>query len=206
MPKEADMDMERAILKAAEQLFLEKGFALTSTTEIAKAVGCNQALIHYYFRTKDRLFEAIFEKKAKIFFADVIQISETASSFEEALSRAIEAHFDMLRANPRLPFLIVNELTTNPARIESIKAIIAPVIGSIYLRVESWLKEESAKGNIRAIDAFDLIIAIVSLNVAFFIATPIIKVARELDDATFDKFLDERRQANVEFILKSLRP
>ena len=54
-----------SISKAAEKLFLEKGFASTSTTEIAKEAGCNQALVHYYYRKKDLLFTAIFEKKMK---------------------------------------------------------------------------------------------------------------------------------------------
>ena len=55
--------MEQSILKVAEQLFLDKGFNRTSTTEIARVVGCNQTLIHYYFRTKENLFNRIFEKK-----------------------------------------------------------------------------------------------------------------------------------------------
>jgi TetR/AcrR family transcriptional regulator len=206
MTREADGNMEQAILQAAEQLFLEKGFALSSTTEIAKRAGCNQALVHYYFRTKDKLFDAIFEKKAKIFFADVIQISDTAPSFEEGLRRAIEAHFDMIRANPHLPFLIVNELTTNPARIESIKRIIGPTIGGINARIESWLKAEIAKGNIRAIEPFDLLVTIVSLNAALFLAAPIVKQARGISDEEFAKYLDARRKANVDFVLKSLRP
>jgi len=62
-----DIPMEQLIVETAERLFLEKGFAMTSTTEIAKEIGCNQALVHYYFRTKAKLFEAIFEKKIKLF-------------------------------------------------------------------------------------------------------------------------------------------
>ena len=52
--------MEIQILETAEKLFLEKGFASTSTTEIAREVGCNQALVHYYFRTKENLFNTIY--------------------------------------------------------------------------------------------------------------------------------------------------
>ena len=61
METSSEKNMEKAILEAAETLFLEKGFDATSTTQIAKAVGCNQALIHYYFRTKENLFDTIFE-------------------------------------------------------------------------------------------------------------------------------------------------
>jgi TetR/AcrR family transcriptional regulator len=206
VPKEIDTSMEQAILQAAESLFLKKGFAMTSTTEIAKAAGCNQALIHYYFRTKDRLFEAIFEKKAKIFFADFHEIIEEVDSFEEALARVVEAHFDMIRANPQLPFLIINELTTNPARIESIKSTIGPMIGGLYSRLESYLEEEISAGRVRPLSALDLIMTVVSLNAAVFIAAPILRQVRDLGDEEFERFVDERRRENVRFILKSLRP
>jgi len=63
-----EQPMEQTILEVAERLFLEKGFALTSTTEIAKEAGCNQALVHYYFRTKDNLFNTIFEQKFRMLF------------------------------------------------------------------------------------------------------------------------------------------
>ena len=64
LPK--DISTEQLILEAAEKLFLEKGFAMTSTTEIARVAGCNQALVHYYFRTKENLFQSIFENKFRM--------------------------------------------------------------------------------------------------------------------------------------------
>jgi AcrR family transcriptional regulator len=206
MAREVDGNMEKTILHAAEQLFLNKGFALTSTTEIAEAAGCNQALIHYYFRTKEKLFESVFEEKARIFFSSVTEITDSSMSFEEALRRTIEAHFDMFRANPQLPFFIVNELTTNPARIETLKNTVGPRIGELYSRVGRWLAEEASKGCIRPIDPFDLIYSVVTLNAGIFLAAPIFKHVRAIDESTFERYLDERREANVELILKSLRP
>jgi AcrR family transcriptional regulator len=198
--------MEQTILLAAERLFLEKGFAMTSTTEIAKEAGCNQALIHYYFRTKEKLFEAIFEDKLKIFFSDFVQISESASTFEDGLRRTIEAHFDMIRSHPRLPFLIVNELSTNPARIDSLKARFLPIVGNVYTRVEAWLEDEISKGTIRPISAFDLMITIVSLNASLFIAAPILRQVRGMSDEELERFLDWRRKEVVIMVTRSLRP
>ena len=71
-----EQSMEQAILEEAEKLFLEKGFALTSTTEIAKRVGCNQALVHYYFRTKDNLFNTIFRTKIQSLLSAYFRIGE----------------------------------------------------------------------------------------------------------------------------------
>ena len=74
MDIKTEQSLEQTILEVAERLFLEKGFAMTSTTEIAKEVGCNQALVHYYFRTKDNLFNVIFEQKFKDFFHGLFEI------------------------------------------------------------------------------------------------------------------------------------
>ena len=66
-------NMEEAILEKATSLFLEKGFEATSTSEIARSVGCNQALVHYYYRTKERLFERIFQKKIKFLLGSLLK-------------------------------------------------------------------------------------------------------------------------------------
>jgi TetR/AcrR family transcriptional regulator len=203
---EPDINMEQAILQAAERLFLEKGFAMTSTTEIAKAVGCNQALIHYYYRTKEKLFVAVFEKKAAVFFSGFATIDEGALSFEESLRLKIEAHFDMIRANPQLPFLIINELTTNPSRIESIKERIGKIAAGVFFPLEARLKEEIAAGRIRPISAYDLVINMLSLNVLFFVASPIVRAALGLGDEEFDRMIEARKRESVEVILRSLRP
>ena len=84
-------DMEKTILDTATKLFLEKGFASTSTTEIAKEVGCNQALVHYYFRTKERLFEAVFANKFQNFATNILEINRGNFSFEEKLRMKIES-------------------------------------------------------------------------------------------------------------------
>jgi TetR/AcrR family transcriptional regulator len=113
-PKKPEISTEQVILNAAEQLFLEKGFALTSTVEITKKAQCNQALVHYYYRSKERLFQAVFKKRVILFLSSFLQISKENIPFEEKLKRTIELHFDMLRENPRLPFLLFNGLSTNP--------------------------------------------------------------------------------------------
>ena len=112
--------MEAAILKSAEKLFMEKGFAGASTTMIAKEAGCNQALVHYYFRTKDNLFDAIFEKKMGLFISGLLSQSSDHLTFEEKLTQKIEAHFDMIESNPSLPLFFFHEIQSNPQRLKSI--------------------------------------------------------------------------------------
>ena len=197
---------EQSILDTAERLFMEKGFAMTSTTEIAKAVGCNQAMVHYYFRTKDKLFEAIFEKKIKMIVSIFLTTEDESLSFIDKLQKKIELHFDFLMANPRLPFLFFNEMTTHPERIDALKAKLQEFPQSAFKKLSIDLKVEVEKGNIRPIETIDLLLAIISLNVILFLASPIVKKIIGVSDEVYQSMLLHRRKENVVMIINSLRP
>jgi len=201
-----EQNMEKAILDAAEKLFLEKGFAMVSTTQIAKAAGCNQALVHYYFRTKDRLFEAIFAEKLTTFFSVIFQTHDESLSFEEKLKKYIGAHFDMLMANPKLPFLVINELTTNPERIDSLKEMLGQSISYVYGPFQKELDSEIEAGRIRPTAIPDIIYSMVSLNVMAFIGAPIMKKILYLDEDHFKAMLMHRKEENIRIILNGLKP
>ena len=186
--------------------FLEKGFALTSTTEIAKVAGCNQALVHYYFRTKDQLFDAIFERKVYLFMSAFLEIDSEELSFEERLKRKVEAHYDILSANPKLPFLFVNELTTNPERIKTVREKIDATSQSFFFRFKTELEEEIQKGTIRPMNPIDLLLTILALNATLFIVSPMIKVIANVSDDDFHQLIAHRKQENVKIILNSLKP
>ncbi len=206
MIQEKNSSTEQQILEAAEKLFYEKGFAMTHTTDIAKEVGCNQALVHYYFRTKENLFESFFKNKATLFVSAFITAGNSSTSFEEKLKCKIEAHFEILMANPRLPFLLFNEISTNPKRVETFKAKFIEMPKAVLRIINEELKLEAAKGNIREIDALDLLLSIVSLNVIMFIANPIIKAITGVTDQEYNMMLERRKTENVQIILKSLKP
>lgn len=201
-----DSNTEKSILEAAERLFLQKGFSLTSTTAIGKEAGCNQALVHYYFRTKERLFEAVFENKFRLFVSGLVQKVDSGLSFEEKLRTAIEAHYDMLAANPGIPFLIFNELTTNPRRLENFKSRIRELPVTVLKQFQKELEEEIKKGKVRPVAPVDLLLTIISMNVSLFLVGPVIKTALDLSERDYKKLLVSRRSENVAVILRSLRP
>jgi TetR/AcrR family transcriptional regulator len=206
MMREQEVGLEQKILETAEQLFLEKGFAMTSTTEIAKKAGCNQALVHYYFRTKENLFQSIFERKIKLVVADFQAREAPGLSFEERLKIKIESHFEMVRANPRLPFLVMNEFTTNPARIEAFRKKHMADSGSILSQFEEELQKEIKAGRIRETTTLDIIMNVVSLNAMLFMAGNIFKSISQLSDAQYEMVIEHRKQEHVRVILASLRP
>jgi len=201
-----DSTTEMVILDAAERVFLEKGYALTSTTEIARIAGCNQALVHYYFRTKDRLFDLIFEKHAVMFISAFFQETGGNSSFEEKVRRRTEVQYDILKANPNLPFLFFNELSTNPGRLNLFKEKIGDIPKSLLFQMESDLRVEIEKGTVRPLTAIDLILTILSLNLVLFLASPVLKIITGITETQFQILVENRKRENVNIVLRSLRP
>lgn len=202
-----DQSMEQNILEVAERLFLEKGFALTSTTEIARTVGCNQALVHYYFRTKDNLFNTIFEQKFKMFFQGVFEMNNMEElTFQEKLKYIIESHFDMVRANSKLPLLIINEFSRRPEQLKVLRDKLQAIPEKVLVKLNNDLESEIAAGRIRPISLMDLTISILSLNVSLFLLMPIASEIMSLNEAQRQFVIEHRKTENVNLILNSLRP
>jgi len=199
--------MELIILETAEKLFLEKGFARTSTTEIAKEVGCNQALVHYYFRTKENLFNVIFEQKFKEFFQGIFDIKNLESmSFLDKLKFIIETHYDILIKNPKIPSLILNELARQPEQITILREKLHALPEKLFEQLTKDMEQEIENGNIRKISLMDLIISLLSLNISLFIMMPVAERVFPLNEIQKAQLIAHRRSENVDFILKSLRP
>lgn len=197
---------EQNILAAAERLFLDRGYSLVSTTDIAREAGCNQALIHYYYRTKDRLFEAIFEKKATRFFSVILDFEKRGESFEETVRRIVDIHFRMLLEEPKLPFLLFNELSINPGRIAVIRDRLGGLAEKTLERFQARLSAEIYAGRVRQVSLIDIILNIVSLNVALFLAHPVLVSAFGMTEEEYAILAEKRQKENADFILKGLRP
>ena len=206
MEQTREQSMESIILETAERLFLDKGFALTSTTEIPRETVSNQALVHYYFRTKEQLFIRIFEEKIKIFAGAFFSIDEKPGTFLEKLTRKIESHFVIIAQNPKIPFLIINEITTNPQRIKALHKSIGEYPASIIRKVNEELEEAIAQGEVRPITVLDLILTVLSLNVLPQLLRPILEEVMPLPPEEVQKLIARRKEENVKLIINSLRP
>ncbi len=201
------LNMENLILETAETLFLEKGFASTSTTEIAKEVGCNQALIHYYYRTKENLFNLIFEKKFREFFQHIFELENLDKlPFTEKLKHIIESHFDMVRQNPRVPLLIVTEFARNPKMVTVLKENLKDVVNELFKSLQDDLESEIAAGRIRKLTLIDLIFSTISVNISMFLLLPVASEIMGLDEPQKEFVINHRREEHVKLILNSLRP
>ncbi|MBV5284213.1 MAG: TetR/AcrR family transcriptional regulator [Paludibacter sp.] len=202
-----DLSMEQTILEVAEKLFLEKGFTSTSTTEIARVAGCNQALVHYYFRTKDNLFNTIFEKKFRMLFEHLYASQNFGNiSFSEKVRHAVESHFDLLTNNPKLPLLVATELSRLPENLKNLRNKLQAVPFELFTRLNNELQQEIDEGRARKIELIDIIITMVTLNAGLFMLLPIANGILQLDEEHTKELLAHRRNENVQVILNYIKP
>ena len=204
--KKDDQNMELKILESAEKLFLEQGFLKTTTGQIAQLAGCNQALVHYYYRTKEQLFERVYEQKIQLLFSNFIAEVETCDSFEESITRMVRMHFRFLKENPMLPSFLLNECLNNPLeRMSALKAKLSVLIPTVKRRLEETLNREIAAGNIRPISVLDLLFSIISLNVMPFLVMPLFLTLSDSSSEEMQTLLARREEETVNLILARLK-
>lgn len=200
-----DVSMEQAILESAEKLFLERGFERTSTTDIAKDVGCNQSLINYYFRTKANLFKSIFQKKVLLFLSSLEKTVDSNIPFTEKLTIICESHFEMLNENPNLGFFLLNEILTNPERLENFKAIVKENFGKVFPAFEAELEVEIQEGTIKQTTLLDILLTMASLNIGVFLFRPILSNFVTQNNGPNERQGDNRGRENAKILLLSLK-
>lgn len=197
--------LEEQILAAAEELFIQKGFTETSTTDIAKKVGCNQALVHYYFRTKDNLFEQIFLQKVE-FALSCVDSYHFNGNFKELITMMITNYFQFLSNNRQLPFFVLNELVINEKRREFIRKHIFnnPHRQKIYYALNQLVQNEVQCGHIRPIETLDLLLNIVALTISTFIMLPIYADWLQQDESAQTAFIEHRKNIVINLIMTDL--
>lgn len=196
---------ERAILEAAEREFMSKGYDGAKTQSIAKAAGVTHAMLHYYFRTKENLFNQVFKEKTGIMMQSIISaFQDNKGNFIERLQKGIEAHFDFLAQNPELPRFVINELISKPERAYLLKERVKDVASNIAGKLQKEMKELIATCEINDIKIIDLLLDIASLNLFVFIAYPIVQNFTGFFYKSDKEFLEARKKETIQIIINRL--
>lgn len=198
---------EERILEAAVQEFMAKGYAGARTTAIAEAAGVTHAMLHYYFRTKDKLFDRIIESKIGT-LRDIMlaSLGDPTIPLFDKIKSAIETHQDFIAANPELPRFMINEVLNRPDRmpkvIERLKHHTPLVVQSLQRQIDEY----ADRGLCRRVDAGMLMLDIVSLNIFPFSATPMVNalLGGMMEDR--EAFVEARKKENLETIMRKLKP
>lgn len=196
---------EQEILKAAEQEFLTKGYDGARTTSIAQAAGVTHAMLHYYFRTKEQLFDRIVESKFSTMSQSLIAIlGDPTLPIVERLRVGIGAHFDFVAENPKLPRFVINEIVSRPERYDVLYKRVGSVVDNVYNGLQADIDRAAERGEIERVDVRMLLISIMSLNIFTFLAYPFMEPLMGELMANRERFIEARKAENIATILKRI--
>jgi len=200
---ENDKLTEEKIFEAATEVFLQKGMDGTRMQDIADYAGINKSLLHYYYRTKDHLFNAVFEKIAGQIFRKFAPVLDENLTLEEKIRFFFREHITFLQKNPRLPSFILNEINRNPARIKKLIQLID--INKLWTTLEAQHKEELEKYNINRENIPQLMTSIAAMSVFPFAARALITSIMEKMGYNFDDYIENRKEYAADFVIKAIR-
>lgn len=197
-------DTELKILEIARKHFVQKGFAGARMQEIADEAGINKAMLHYYFRNKNKLYEGIIIETLNILVPRFAKAFEYQGTVIERIEKIVETYIDTLVAHPDIPFFILSELSQRRERfVEELKKRSAyfPAIQSFIMQ----LMQDMNEGKIREVPPIQLLLNVVSMTVFPFVAKPIFSVILDVSDKNFDDLMLERKKVVVEFVKNALK-
>ena len=198
-----DKNTEQVILQAARKIFIQKGLAGARMQDIADQAGFNKALVHYYFTSKDKLFNLVFEQEFSNFFSHLAGILLSDLPLFEKIENIVALDIERLGQFPGLPNFVLNEMSRNPESIlKKLKKIpVEKVLGGFQKQINAEIK----KGTIKKITADQLFINIQSLCIFPFLAKPMIKGLMQVDDKAYMAMIEKRKKEVAQFIISAIK-
>lgn len=193
---------ETEILNAAKEVFQQKGMAGTRMQEIADKANINKALLHYYYRNKQLLFEAVFQSAFKLLAPQLHKILNDDSDLFEKIKNFTENYVSFVIKHPYLPNFVIQELSKNPEFVQKLRA--DKNFPSIE-KFKTQVNQAAIQGIIKPIEAEQLFINIMSLNIFPFIGQPLLMVLVNADKESYNKILKKRKTEVAEFIINSIK-
>lgn len=199
---EEQLETEQKIFEAACRVFQRKGYAGARMQEIADEADINKSMLHYYYRSKDKLFQKVFQKEITRFFPIIFGVMDSDDPLKEKIEQLIEAYYSFLQDNPHMVQFVIMEMNQNPERFKNFmkeKGFRPP---------KSFLKQiqsEVDEGNISSVEPRQLVISILGLILFPFIARTMVQTVFGMDEEAYLKFLRERKKFLLEFILNAIK-
>ena len=209
--KPADLETQQRILDAAQTVFIRRGTSGARMSEIANEAGVNQALLHYYFRSKERLSQAVFQQLATRLFPALIQTLASDASLDEKIEQLVAIYLDNLSRSPFIPGYLLSELHHHPERTSQLLALAGGgdptrLMSPILERLQRQIDDAVHAGTMRPITPQQFAVNIISLCIFPFAARLLIATVFAMNDAAFARFIEERKTELPKFIRAALRP
>lgn len=196
---------EQDILIAAEEEFLTKGYDGARTTSIAQKAGVTHAMLHYYFRTKEQLFERIIEQKFSTVGMSIASvIADKSLPIVDRIIHAAGVHFDIAAKDPKLPAFMIHEILSDPERSTVMREKVKWITLSVHQNLQAQLDMAENRGEIRKVDASDLLLDIISLNVFSILIYPFMSQVADGFLPNYQDFVAKRKAEIADIIRRKL--
>ena len=203
MTKQDKLNTEEKILEAAETVFVRNGKAGARMQEIADEAKINKSLLHYYYRSKEKLFGAVFKFVFTKLAKRILKVFDTDKDIFEVIEFFVSNYIDLIRKNPFVPMFVINEINRKDT------SFITIVIKESGINVDTYINfvnKAIDEGKIKQIDPRHLIINILSLCIFPVIGRPIIQiVAFKGDKDMYEEFMDDRKKEVTDLIINSIK-
>ena len=205
MSEQIIQNKEQQILEAAEQEFLEKGYDGARTTSIAKTAGVTHAMLHYYFRTKEQLFEHIIDKKMSEIVPLMTHLfGNSGLPLVERIEEAVSVHFDFVVSNPDLPRFLINEVLPNKERCDLFRSKIENVLYFVD-NLQREVNEAAASGEVEQFNVLLLFQSVLSLNIFPSVMENMIENLLGDNGQSMKEVLAQRKAENIELIMRRIK-
>lgn len=203
LKKQKEISAKQRILAAAKKVFVSKGMAGARMQDIANEAGINKALLHYYFRNKDKLFETVFLDEAQKFFPKINMIFQSELPLVVKIEQFVKEYIDEMLENPYLPWFVMNEINRDPDQF------LYKIWGKDNLpKPDKFLEQmerEMQAGSIRRVHPVHLFMHLLSLTIFPFIARPMMVRNMRLTEKEFKLLMEQRRKEIPQFIIHAIR-
>ncbi|MBS1776165.1 MAG: TetR/AcrR family transcriptional regulator [Bacteroidetes bacterium] len=190
--KPIDTTTEEKIKEAARVVFLKKGYAATRTRDIAEEAGINLALLNYYFRSKEKLFNIIMLETVNGFIQTMTTIlNDEKSTLEKKVELIASNYIDFVLREPNIPIFMLSEMRNNADGLLERMPVIQPILKStFFIQHQDYV----AKGKITEPNPFQFFLNLLALTIFPFISSPLVKLIGGVNDTQFTKMMQERKK------------
>ena len=204
--KDREQNTEQIILEAAEAEFLEKGYSNAKMMAIAQRAGVAHSMLHYYFRSKENLFQGILQQKMRDMFSLQGEALEGETTFEGLLRKVRDLRDRFFVANPKFAYFILTEVMGNTQNRALLVRLVEQMSRTSMVKLRELLEQEMAAGRMRRMRIENVILMIITLDVAMLTAISQCREEEGIGDEVADRLLTGYKERNLQLFLEALQP
>ncbi len=190
--KKLDTSTEEKIKNAARTVFHKKGYAATRTRHIAEEAGINLALLNYYFRSKEKLFEIIMTETVSGFAQNIaVVLNDEKTTLEKKVENIVTRYIDLITIEPETPGFIVSEIRNNPDGLLEKLPVKQLFHNSVFMKQH---QKAVAEGKITEPNPLQFLMNMIGLVVFPFVAKPLLSAVGGLKEAQFNQLMQDRKK------------